>query len=72
VLDGEYYYKVGQAGSFFRFKVSTPVSMVMILEQTGKPESHITKINPARVVGELFPVTLSTADPYNTAASLTI
>lgn len=66
VLEGEYYYKVGQAGSPLRFKVSTPVSMVMILEQTGKPESRITKINPARVVGELFPVTLSTADPYNT------
>lgn len=66
VLDGEYYYKVGQAESRLRFQMSTPVSMVMILEQTGKPESNIRKINPARVVGELFPVTLSTADPYNT------
>lgn len=65
--DGDYYYKVGQAESRIEFKSSTPVSKVIILEQSGKPESYITRINPARVVGELFPVTLNSNDPYNTS-----
>lgn len=62
-LLGEIYIKVGQAGNSLQFVPSVPINRVVVLQKTGLPESRYERINPARVVGDLFPVTLNISDP---------
>lgn len=62
-LMGETYIKVGQAGNSLQFVPSVPINRVVVLQKTGLPESRYERINPARVVGDLFPVTLNISDP---------
>ncbi len=64
-LDGELFLKVGNLQKWTDYKASVPIHHLFILDRTGQPQSSLARINPARVVGELFPVTLSTWDPYN-------
>lgn len=64
-LDGEIYFKVNALRKWPGYKTSVPIHHLFILDRTGQPQSSLAGINPARVVGELFPVTLSTWDPYN-------
>lgn len=56
-IDGECHYKV-TAIEGLKFIPSTKIYSLVTLEQTGQPKSWVEKIPPARVVGELFPVTM--------------
>ncbi len=64
-LDGELYLKASSLQKWHDFKIAVPVQHLFILERTGQPHSSLSRINPARVVGDLFPVTLSTWDSGN-------
>ncbi len=57
-VDDEYYFKATayDGGSYLN---STKIDYLMVFEKTGRPESRLEKINPSRVVGDLFPVTMS-------------
>lgn len=57
-VSDEYYFKATgyDGGSYLN---STKVDYLMIFEKTGKAETRLEKINPSRVVGDLFPVTMS-------------
>jgi len=57
-VDDEYYYKAANLkGS--PYLNCTDVDYLIIFEKTGKKETRLEKINPSRVVGDLFPVTMS-------------
>lgn len=65
-MAGEYYFKcdtICQNG----WKSDVPIKYLLVINQTGRPESRVTPINPSRVVGELFPVTLK---PYETPVNM--
>ena len=57
-VNDEYYFKATayDGGSYLN---STKIDYLMVFEKTGRPESRLEKINPSRVVGDLFPVTMS-------------
>lgn len=61
----ERYYKISLL-SGMRHLPQTPLSVLMTFEKTGKKGSEIKKIHPARVVKDLFPVTLNPYDPEQT------
>ncbi|ACV62451.1 HPr kinase [Desulfofarcimen acetoxidans DSM 771] len=56
-IDGEYHYKAA-ATEGLKFIPSTKIYTLMTLEQTGQFKSRVEKIPPAKVVEELFPVTM--------------
>jgi hypothetical protein len=58
----EYYYKAG-AFDGLPYLNSSKIDYLVIFEKTGIPETRLEKINPARVVGNLFPVTMSNYEP---------
>lgn len=57
-VDDEFYFKATtcDAGAYLN---STEIDYLMIFEKTGLPETTLERINPSRVVGDLFPVTMS-------------
>lgn len=68
-IDGECHYKVTKIEGL-SFIPSTKVYSLVTLEQTGQRRSRLEKTSPARVVGELFPVTmgvygLNTGDKFH-------
>lgn len=60
----ELYYKAGKVEGL-AYRHSTEVEFLLIFEKTGLPETRLERINPTRVVGDLFPVTMSN---YESAA----
>jgi hypothetical protein len=61
-IDGECYYKVSAIEGLAHLG-STKVDYLLFFERTGKPQSHLEKVNPSKAIGELFPVTLSIFNP---------
>jgi hypothetical protein len=61
-VENEFYYKVS-ATPPFTFLNETAVHYLMIFQRTGEAKSRIETINPARVVGDLFPVTMGNYQP---------
>jgi hypothetical protein len=61
-MDGEYYYKAGE-GKHLSYTPSTGIDCIVIMERTGERGSRIEKVNPMKVAGEMFPVTLNPYDP---------
>jgi hypothetical protein len=45
-----------------------PLKALCLLEQTGEPKTEITAINPIKLVGGLFPVTITSVPPRYKAA----
>lgn len=56
-IDDEHYYncRTIRPGSWLR---DTRVNNFLVINQSGTPQSRLLKINPTRVVGEFFPVTM--------------
>lgn len=63
-LDGEFYYKSSLTKKF-SFVPSTKVDYIITLNKTGLKNSRAEEIKPLRVIGDLFPVTLSCFEPFN-------
>ncbi len=62
LVEDEFYYKVGAAGDY-PYLNSTPLDYLVVFEKTGLAKTRLEKVNPARVIGDLFPVTLATHSP---------
>ena len=62
----ENYYQLRSTG--YRWMAETAIDGLCVLEQTGQPQTFIERINPAHVIGHLFPVTMTACSPYNRAA----
>lgn len=56
-IDDEFCFKIGRIPGLKHLS-ETAVDCLFIIERTGKPSSRVERVNPARVVGELFPVTM--------------
>ena len=63
-IDNEYYYKASLFGKN-SFINKTGINYLCVFERSSDTKSRIEPINPARVVGELFPVSMSN---YNAKA----
>ena len=66
-IDDEFYYKSSSIKEI-AYISSTTLDYVVIFERTEMPGSYLEKIHPSRIVGELFPVTLSVYEPVKTAS----
>ncbi len=64
VLD-EYYYKIKKLPDL-SYVPDTSVSALMVLDKTGTAGSSIERVHPAKVVKDLFPVTMNPYDPEQT------
>lgn len=62
VIDEEHYLKVGRS-KISAWQNRVPLSALCLLEQTGKPETEVTAVKPTRLVGGLFPVTITGVNP---------
>jgi hypothetical protein len=62
VIGEEHFYKLGASDSY-RWQDMVPLKALCMLEQTGKPGTEITAINPTKLAGGLFPVTITGAIP---------
>ncbi len=61
-VNDELYYKITSVGNL-PYLNSTPANYLMIFERTATAESRLEQVNPSRVVGELFPVTMGDYSP---------
>ncbi len=61
-VDQELYYKVTSI-DHLPYLNSTQVNYLFIFERTGTKNSRLEKVNPSRVVGDLFPVTMCDFEP---------
>jgi hypothetical protein len=67
VIAGEHYLKLG--GSKKSLWLNTaPLKAMCLLEQTGKPETQVTAVNPTKLAGGLFPVTITAVQSQHKAA----
>lgn len=57
LTEGEYSYKAGQINSR-AWLASAPIDYLLVVQQSGEKKTRLERTSPARVVGELFPVTL--------------
>jgi len=57
-VEDEYYFKATAYGGG-TYLNSTKIDYLMVFEKTGRLESRLERVNPSRVVGDLFPVTMS-------------
>lgn len=64
VLD-EYYYKIQKLANL-SYVTDTSVSALMVLDKAGTAGSSIERLHPAKVVKDLFPVTMNPYDPEQT------
>lgn len=67
VISGEHYLKLGGSKKSL-WQNSTPLKALCLLEQTGKSHTEITAVNPTKLVGGLFPVTITGVHPQYRAA----
>jgi hypothetical protein len=67
VIAGEHYIKPGGSGKT-SWQNRAPLKGLCLLEQTGESQTRITAVNPTKLLGGLFPVTLTSVHPhYRTA-----
>ena len=67
VIAEEHYLKLGDTKkSLWQNRV--PLKALCLLEQTGEPQTEITAITPTKLVGGLFPVTITSVHPQYRAA----
>jgi len=67
VIAGEHYLKLGESKKSL-WTNQTPLKALCLLEQTGEPVTQITSINPTKLVGGLFPVTITSVHASYKAA----
>lgn len=67
VIAGEHYLKLGGSNTF-TWQNQAPLKALCLLEQTGESKTEITAINPIKLVGGLFPVTITSVHPLYKAA----
>jgi hypothetical protein len=67
VIAGEHYLKLGGSNTF-AWQNQVPLKALCLLEQTGELKTEITTINPIKLVGGLFPVTITGVNPQYRAA----
>ncbi len=58
VIAGEHYLKIS-AATKSAGQNQVPLKALCLLEQTGFPQTQITSVNPTKLVGGLFPVTIT-------------
>ena len=58
VINNEHYLKIGNSEKS-AWQNRVPLAALCLLEQTGKPETEITSVRPTKLIGGLFPVTIS-------------
>lgn len=63
VIEKETYYQIGRTG--YCWQAETPVDYLCMLEQTGQASTSIEGVSLAKMVGQLFPVTMSACIPFN-------
>jgi len=61
-LDDEWLFKIGSSHKWAH-RPLTAIHYLMVFEKTGEARTRLEKINPARVAGSLFPVTMNLDDP---------
>lgn len=65
-VNGDYYFKISAVSNLvYQHKVT--VAGLFIFERISAGKSHIEAVNPTRVVGDLFPVTLVDFNPASAA-----
>ena len=67
VIAGEHYLKLGGSKTTI-WQSRAPLTALCMLEQTGKPKTEVKSINPTKLAGGLFPVTITSASPQFRAA----
>jgi hypothetical protein len=61
-ISGEHYLKLGSSKRS-SWTNRAPLNVLCLLEQTGELKTEVRSINPTRLVGGLFPVTITSANP---------
>jgi hypothetical protein len=67
VIAGEHYLKLGDSKKSL-WQNTAPLKVLCLLEQTGKPETQVIAVNPTKLVGGLFPVTITSVPSRHKAA----
>jgi hypothetical protein len=67
VIAGEHYIKLGGAEKS-SWQNRVPLKGLCLLEQTGESKTRITAVNPTKLVGGVFPVTITSVHPRYKAA----
>ncbi|MFZ3103531.1 MAG: hypothetical protein WA096_02325, partial [Smithella sp.] len=67
VIAGEHYLKLG-CSKKSSWQNRVPLNALCLLEQTGQSKTQITAVNPTKLVGGLFPVTITSAHSQYKAA----
>jgi len=70
VISGEHYLKLGDSKKSL-WRDSASLKVLCLLEQTGEPRTEIMPVNPIKLVGGLFPVTMTNVHPQYRAAKFT-
>lgn len=65
-VGNELYLKITHAESL-RYTSGAQITSLVVFERTGSPDSRVEKINPAGVIGDLFPVTMGHCLPEETS-----
>ena len=66
-IAGEHYLKLGSSQKSL-WTNSVPLKVLCLLEQTGEPKTEVRSVSPTKLVGGLFPVTITSANPQHRAA----
>jgi hypothetical protein len=67
VINGEHYIKLGGSNST-AYQNRVPLKVLCLLEQTGQDKTEIHPVSPTKLVGGLFPVTITAVNvPFRTA-----
>jgi hypothetical protein len=67
VISGEHYIKLG-GSKIYHWQDRVPLRALCMLEQTGEPGTEVLAINPTKLAGGLFPVTMTSVIPQHRAA----
>ena len=67
VIAGEHYLKLGGSKAS-AWQNRAPLKVLCMLEQTGLPKTEVRAINPIKLAGGLFPVTITAVSPQFRAA----
>ena len=67
VIAGEHYLKVGGSKTS-AWQNRVPLAALCLLEQTGESKTEVTAVNPIKLAGGLFPVTITSVSPQHREA----
>jgi hypothetical protein len=67
VINGEHYIKLGGSNST-AYQNWVPLKVLCLLEQTGQDKTELHPVSPTRLIGGLFPVTITSVNPQFRAA----